>query len=104
MPPSKRFFSIASCALLALFVIAVLTVESHANTRGSLNARCPTCVDNNIHLAVDAQPGLTLGLHHAIEYLRGPELAPGFSRLTVSHNKYRAPPILFPPAEHVRSQ
>jgi hypothetical protein len=92
MTVSKRFLTITSFVLLTIFLICILTVESHENARGPLNSRCPSCVDNNIHFAVDAQSGLTLGLHHTIEYIRPPELARGFSSSIVSLNKYRAPP------------
>ena len=92
MTAPKRILTIVSLLLLAIFLTCILTVESHQNVRGSLNSRCPTCVDNNMHFAVDAQPGLTLGLHHIIEYFRLPERALGFSSSIVSLNKYRAPP------------
>ena len=92
MTVSKRFVTITSFILLTIFLICILTVESHENTRGPLNSRCPSCVDNNIHFAVDALPGLTLGLHRVIEYVRLPERALGFSSSIVSLNEYRAPP------------
>jgi hypothetical protein len=92
MTISKRFLTITSFVLLFIFLICILTVESHENGRGTLNARCPSCVDNNVHFAVDAQSGLTLGLHHSIEYVRPPERALGFSSSIISLNEYRAPP------------
>jgi hypothetical protein len=95
MIPSERFVKMTSFTLLAVFLVCILTVESHSSAPGSLNSRCPTCVDNNIHFAVDAQPDLTLGLQHTVEYIRPPDLALGFNRSIASLNEYRAPPASF---------
>ncbi len=92
MVVSKRFHTATCLALLAIFLICILTVESHESARGRLNSRCPTCVDNNVHLAVDAQPGFMLGVHHVIEYLQPSGGALGFRRSIVCINDYRAPP------------
>jgi hypothetical protein len=92
MTPSKHILRITAFALLTLFLICILTVESHANERGSVTSRCPTCVDNNIHLAIDAKLGPTLGIHHIVAYLHLPERVPDFNPSIVSPNNYRAPP------------
>ena len=92
MTPSGRILRITAFALLTIFLTCILTVESHANERGSVTSRCPTCVDNNIHFAIDAQLGPTLGVHHIVAYLHLPERAPDFSPSIVLPNDYRAPP------------
>ncbi len=92
MNPSHRILRTASFVLLAIFLTCILTVESHANERGSLTARCPTCVDNNIHFAIDAQLGPSLGLSLLVAYLHAPDSASDFSPSIISPNNYRAPP------------
>ena len=92
MTVSKPIIKIIFFILLTVFLTCILTVESHASERGSLNSRCPTCVDNNVHFAIDAQHNLALGLPHIVEYLQLPERALGFSSSVISLNNYRAPP------------
>jgi hypothetical protein len=92
MTHSKCILRITAFALLTIFLICILTVESHANERGSVTSRCPTCVDNNIHFAIDAKLGPALGGHRIVAYLHLPERAPGFSPSIVLPNNYRAPP------------
>ena len=92
MTASRPIIRILLLSLLVAFLTCILTVESHANERGPLNSRCPTCVDTNIHFAVDAQHNLALGLPRIAEYLQLPERALGFSSSVISLNNYRAPP------------
>ncbi len=92
MSVPKRSLILVSFSLLAVFLVSILTVESHSNSAGPLNARCPTCVDNNVHFAIDAQPGLALGLAHVIEYLQLPGRAFDLSSSVIPPNNYRAPP------------
>ncbi len=92
MNVSKLFFTLVCFTLLTVFLVSILTVESHSNSPGPLNARCPTCVDNNVHFAIDAQPGLALGLAHVIEYLQLPGRAFDLSSSVIPPNNYRAPP------------
>jgi len=92
MIASRSIIRIALISLLLAFLTCILTVESHANERGPLNSRCPTCVDTNVHFAIDAQDNLALGLPRITEYLQLPEMALGFSSSVISLNDYRAPP------------
>ena len=92
MTASRPIVRIVLFVLLAVFLTCILTVESHANEPGSLNSRCPTCVDNNVHFAIDAQHNPALGLPRITEYLQLPERALGFSSSVISLNDYRAPP------------
>lgn len=92
MNSSSRIIKTISFILFAIFLICILTVESHSNERGSLTARCPTCVDSNIHFAIDAQLGPSLGLSHIVAYLYAPFRDPEFSPSIISPNNYRAPP------------
>ncbi len=88
----KLVTKIIFLSLLVVFLACILTVESHANERGSLNSRCPTCVDSHIHFAVDAQPALMLGLHPSVGYVRLAGQVLGFGSSIIPFNNYRAPP------------
>ncbi len=75
-----------------VFLVSVLTVESHANAKGGLAAKVPTIIETTIELAVDAACSNTLQAFTAIDYLPVPQEMRFVNKATVFSFVYRGPP------------
>jgi hypothetical protein len=75
-----------------VFLVSVLTVESHANEKGGLAAKAPTIIETTIELAVDAACENALQVFTAIDYLPVPQEMRFVNKASVFSFVYRGPP------------
>ena len=88
----KRALKIISIIFGLVFVLSILTVESHAGEKGSL-AKLPTIIDGTIEFAVTISGKVELDVFRAMEYL---PLSFGMlppSRVAAPPQIYRGPPL-----------
>jgi hypothetical protein len=90
----KTFLTTLVLLFAGVFLVSVLTVESHANAKGGLAAKVPTIIETTIELAVDADCGNTLGAFAAIDYLPVPQETCFVNKAAVSSFVYRGPPTI----------
>jgi hypothetical protein len=89
---TKRVLKAVSIILGVVFVLSILTVESHAREQGSLAAKLPTIIDGTVEYAVAVNDKVELDVFRAIEYL---PLSPGMyfiNKATTPPEIYRGPP------------
>jgi hypothetical protein len=79
-------------ALGLIFLVSVLTVESHANENGNLGHKCPTVIESTIELAVTEGYEDAREVFVAVDYLPVPLQIFFVSKSTVSPHVYRGPP------------
>ncbi len=84
--------TVTGLVLVALFSITILTVESHATNKGSFASRCPTVIEGNVELAVDAPFGITFQSFGPVDYLPLMLRVSHISQSTNSSHVYRGPP------------
>ncbi len=75
-----------------LFLLSILTVESHANEKGPVAARLPTIVDGTIDFALAVTATVEAHICIAIAFLLASYLALLGSRTFLSPRLYRGPP------------
>jgi len=89
---SARLLKTVCIVLGIIFVLSILTVESHATEQGSIAAKLPTIIDGSIEFAVVYSHRVEFNVFRAIEYLCvSPEML-SFIRFAIPLQLYRAPP------------
>ncbi len=88
----KRPLKTITIVLGVVFLLSILTVESHAREHGGLNAKLPTIIDGTIEFAVAVNDKVELDVFRAVEYL---PLSPAMwlsNKSTTPPQIYRGPP------------
>jgi hypothetical protein len=78
--------------LLTLFLVSILTVESHQAEGRTLNDRCPTCVETTVVFAVGGHQAVSFEIHGLITFLSWPDSTFFCSLPVTSGDQYRSPP------------
>jgi hypothetical protein len=75
-----------------IFLLSILTVESHAREQGSLAAKLPTIIDGTIEFAILFSHSVEFHVFRAIEYLPVSLEIFLINKATTPLQLYRAPP------------
>jgi hypothetical protein len=91
---TRRSLKAVSVVLGLIFLLSILTVESHAREKGSLAAKLPTIIDGTIEFAVAVNDKVDLYVFRAIEYLPLAFEILFVNKATIPPQIYRGPPAL----------
>jgi hypothetical protein len=89
-----RTLKIIVLCLLVLFLLDILTVESHQDAKGSFGDRLPTCVESTVTFAVDSHANEPFRMFFFVQYFPGFVNAEALPQLIIFfNNDNRAPPL-----------
>jgi len=77
-----------------IFLLSILTVESHAREQGSIAAKLPTIIDGAIEFAIVFSHSVEFHVFRAIAYLPVSLEILLINKATIPLQLYRAPPSL----------
>jgi hypothetical protein len=89
---TTRLIKAISVALGVVFLLSVLTVESHARAQGGLAAKLPTIIDGTIEYAVAINDKVEFNAFRPIEYLPLSLEIFFINKSTTPPQIYRGPP------------
>ncbi|OPY67617.1 MAG: hypothetical protein A4E57_02209 [Syntrophorhabdaceae bacterium PtaU1.Bin034] len=89
----RQTFKALALIIGLVFLVSILTVESHANVKGDLAEKCPTIIESTLELAViNIYCERSNEVFTAIDYLPIPAEIFFVSKSTISPFIYRGPP------------
>ena len=87
------FLKTVSVVLGVVFLVSVLTVESHAAVKGNLAAKLPTVIDGSIEFAVALSDGIAFDLCTTVRFLRFSLEILFIDKDITPVQMYRGPPV-----------
>jgi hypothetical protein len=88
----KRLLKTITIVLGVVFLLSILTVESHARDQGGFAAKLPTIIDGTIEFAVAVNDKVELDVFRAVEYFPLSLEMLFSNRSTTPPQIYRGPP------------